>query len=80
MRPGIPLASLLFTFAAPAQHTTLRFDHLVFFVADSSLEQALTQQLFHPAEKLATPHPGQGTEGHSRAVPEHLHRVPVPEG
>ena len=66
MRPGwyLLLASLLFTFAAPAQHTTLRFDHLVFFVADSSLEQALTQQLFHPAEKLATPHPGQGTEGH----------------
>ena len=66
MRPGwyLLLASLLFTTAAPAQHTTQRFDHLVFFVADSSLEQALTQQLFHPAEKLATPHPGQGTEGH----------------
>ena len=66
MRTGwyLLLASLLFTYATAAQHTTLRFDHLVFFVADSSLEQALTQQLFHPAEKLATPHPGQGTEGH----------------
>ena len=46
-----------------AQHDTLRFDHLVFFVADSSLEHALTQELFHPAEKLTTQHPGQGTEG-----------------
>lgn len=50
-------------FQAAAQHAVLRFDHLVFFVPDSSLEQALTEQLFHAAEKLATAHPGQGTEG-----------------
>ncbi|MCB0771728.1 MAG: hypothetical protein KDC00_15115 [Flavobacteriales bacterium] len=47
-----------------AQRDTLRFDHLVFFVSDSALEYALTHQLFQPAEKLATEHPGQGTEGH----------------
>ena len=74
------LASLLFTNAAPAQHTTLRFDHLWCSSWRTAPGASPHTTALPSGGKARDPTPWAGHRRALRPVPEHLHRVPVPAG